>query len=120
MTRKGVTHDTHSEQNSKTGGLCASHNHRFCPNEIRRPATTAATPQAKDDDQMTRHGFRIELTADGGLSQDQAVRALRSFLKVAWRSYGLRCTSAEPITPIDDAGAAQDEPGSPPLTISDK
>jgi len=68
---------------------------------------------------MARHGFRIELTADGGLTQDQAVRALRSFLKVAWRSYGLKCTSAEPINHGSQA-ASEDDAGSTPITKPDE
>lgn len=41
--------------------------------------------------------FEIVLRAEPGTSRDDAVRALRSFLKMALRSYGLRCTSASEI-----------------------
>lgn len=42
-----------------------------------------------------RTAFVVRLRPDRAMTEDQAQRALRAFLKNALRSYGLRCTSAE-------------------------
>lgn len=60
-----------------------------------------------------RYRFQIDLEAGHGQTFDEAARSLRAFLKMALRSYGLRCTSAIETTsketgdtttapPIDD------------------
>jgi len=67
---------------------------------------------------MERHRYRVTLSAAAGQSEEQAVRSLRAFLKMALRSYGLRCTDLEPC--VSEETASEDEPGSPPLTISEK
>jgi len=69
---------------------------------------------------MNRQRYQLQIETASGISADESVRALRAFLKCALRSYRIRCTSAEPLTPIDDAGTAQDDPGSPPIVESDK
>lgn len=68
---------------------------------------------------MTRHGFRIELTADHRLTHDEAIRALRAALKCLLRSYGLRCTSAERLE-HGSQEAAEDAPQPTPIVPSDK
>jgi hypothetical protein len=50
---------------------------------------------------IKRHSFDLTLEADGRQTEDEAVRSLRAFLKAAWRSWGLRCTSAERSKVID-------------------
>jgi len=50
MTARVVTHNPHSDQNSKTAWVCASHHP---PDFGRNDYPAAATPQAKDDDPMT-------------------------------------------------------------------
>lgn len=54
-----------------------------------------------------RYRFSVTLAADANSTEDEAHRALRSFLKMALRSYSLRCTSAIQLTP---EAIAQDEP----------
>lgn len=39
--------------------------------------------------------FVVVLVPDRSMTDDEATRALRAFLKAAWRGYRLRCTSAE-------------------------
>jgi hypothetical protein len=47
--------------------------------------------------------FRYSLTiaTASGQTEDESVRSLRAFLKLAIRSYGIRCLSALPLPPSD-------------------
>jgi hypothetical protein len=49
------------------------------------------------DDRRTRK-YQIVLTAPATMTEEESTRRLRAFLKVAWRGFGLRCTSATEIT----------------------
>lgn len=59
-----------------------------------------------------RHTYIVTLSASPGATRDESIRALRAALKCLLRSYGLKCLSAEPITPIDTEATAQDAPQS--------
>ena len=49
---------------------------------------------------MTNHpGFVVVLRPTAGMTDEQATRALRAFLKSALRSYGLRCIEVTNETP---------------------
>ena len=65
-----------------------------------------------------RHTYRVTLSAAAGQSEEQAVRSLRACLKMALRSYGLRCTDLEPYG--NGEVTAQDAPQSTPIVESDK
>jgi len=65
-----------------------------------------------------RHAYRVTLSAAAGQSEEQAVRSLRAFLKMALRSYGLRCTDLEPC--VSEESASEDEPQSTQMRISEK
>jgi hypothetical protein len=45
-----------------------------------------------DDRKMRK--YQITLTTSPTMTEEESTRRLRSFLKMAWRSFGLRCTSA--------------------------
>ena len=47
-----------------------------------------------------RYAFTIQLVSPADCDEEQATRALRGLLKVAWRVFGLRCVSAKPTNPI--------------------
>jgi hypothetical protein len=49
-----------------------------------------------DNDRKQRR-YQITLTAPATMTAEESTRRLRSFLKTAWRSFGLRCTSASEI-----------------------
>lgn len=46
-----------------------------------------------DDDRKQRH-YAITLTTSATTTAEESTRRLRSFLKLALRSFGLRCTMA--------------------------
>jgi hypothetical protein len=45
--------------------------------------------------------YSLTIATSPGQTQDESVRSLRAFLKLAIRSYGIRCTSAVPLPPSD-------------------
>lgn len=45
-----------------------------------------------------RHRFNLTVATENGMTDDEAHRCLRSFLKMAIRSYGIVCTSAVQLT----------------------
>lgn len=47
-------------------------------------------------DSPCRAVYIVRLRPEAGMTEDDATRSLRAFLKAALRSYGLRCLSAEP------------------------
>jgi hypothetical protein len=46
-----------------------------------------------DDDKRQRR-YAITLTTPAAMTEEESTRRLRAFLKMAWRAFGLRCTSA--------------------------
>ncbi len=50
-----------------------------------------------EDDRKQRR-YQITLTAPATMTAEESTRRLRAFLKMAWRAFGLRCTSATEIT----------------------
>jgi hypothetical protein len=49
-----------------------------------------------DDDRKARR-YAITLTTSPGMTEEEATRRLRAFLKSAWRAFGLRCVEAVEI-----------------------
>jgi hypothetical protein len=50
---------------------------------------------------MKTYRYSLTIATSPGQTEDESVRSLRAFLKLAIRSYGIRCTSAVPLPPSD-------------------
>lgn len=72
--------------------LCASHNRSGLIETINR--RRAGCDHMKAD----RHQYEMQIETPSGISADESVRRLRSFLKMAIRSYGIRCVTVARIT----------------------
>lgn len=113
MTRKGVTHDTHSEQNTiRPGFVCFAQPVRLDRNDTRNR-------EGCDHMKADRHRYEMQIETPSGISSDESVRRLRAFLKMAIRSYSIRCLSVVRIT-HGSQEAVEDASESPPMVISDK
>ena len=64
----------------------------------------------KTGDDESRHAYRIIMVAEPGTDESEQLRSLRHFLKRAWRTYRLRCTSIEPVRQTP-SGSIQGEVG---------
>ena len=60
------------------------------------PPARKGDPKTMTDDRKPRR-YRIELTTPAKTTEEEATRRLRAFLKMAWRSFELRCASASEI-----------------------
>jgi hypothetical protein len=49
-----------------------------------------------------RYRYSITLESEPNQTYEESTRMLRAFLKMAWRSYGLKCTSAIETTPQNE------------------
>jgi len=54
-----------------------------------------------------RHKYRLDIATATGMTQDESHRCLRAMLKAMLRQWDVKCLTAIPIEPADDA---HDEP----------